>query len=246
MARSHSVPPSLRERRPLAARVARDPGDLLDRDEDAVAAGERELEVVAVLPRPAASEHLLVARDAVVDVDDEVAGRQPLQDVARHDPAKRLGSPDPDRPEQLAVRDEDDAVRPADEPAVEAAADERDRPGRRRLGDPVDDRDRVTGLAEQLGEPRRLVRGEDDPARRPRASRRPRRRRPAARPNGRTGSRQPKRSPDESAPRAIAASVGGSDSQVSSSVRDATSRDFQSRGGEVGRRPVLGQLARRR
>ena len=136
--------------------------DLLDRDEDAVAAGERELEVVAVLPDPAAAEHLLVARDAVVDVDDEVAGRQPLEDVARDDPAERLRAADADGPEQLAIRDERDAVRAAGEPAVEAPADERDRAGRWRLGDPIDDGDGVPGLAEQVGEARRLVRGEDD------------------------------------------------------------------------------------
>ncbi len=63
----------LGQRRPLAARVAGDPPDLLDRDEDPVAARERQLEVVAVLARPAAPEHLLVAGDAVVDVDDQVA-----------------------------------------------------------------------------------------------------------------------------------------------------------------------------
>ena len=58
-----------------------------------------------------------------------------------------------------------------------------------------------------------------------------------ARPGGRTGSRHPNGSPDDSAPRAIAASSGGTDSQVSSSVRDATRRFFQSRGG----RYVAGQ-----
>ena len=86
----------LRERRALAARVARDAVDLLDRDEDPVDARERQLEVVALLAGLAAPEHLLVARDAVVDVDDEVAGRQPLEDVARDDPAHRLGPPDAD------------------------------------------------------------------------------------------------------------------------------------------------------
>ena len=52
-----------------------------------------------------------------------------------------------------------------------------------------------------------------------------------ARPGGRTGSRHPNGSPDESAPRAIATSSGGTDSQVSSRVREATRRPFQSRGG---------------
>ena len=137
--------------------------DLLDRHEDPVAAGERELEVVALLARPAAAEHLLVARDAVVDVDDEVARGQPLEDVARHDPPERPRPADAHGAEQLAVRDEGQAVGAAGEAAVEAALDERDRARRRRLLDPLDDADRVAGLVEQLGEPRRLVRGEHDP-----------------------------------------------------------------------------------
>ena len=130
-------PAELGQRRPLTARVARHPADLLDRHEDPVAAREGQLEVVAILARPAAPEHLLVAGHAVIDVDDQVAGRQPLEDVARHDPAERPRASDPDRPEQLAVGDERQAVRPADEPAVEAALD-RGRPrraaGRRRAG----------------------------------------------------------------------------------------------------------------
>ena len=65
----------LRERRVLAAGVARDPPDLLDRDEDPVLALERELEEVTLVARAgAAPEHPLVAGDAVVDVDHEVAG----------------------------------------------------------------------------------------------------------------------------------------------------------------------------
>ena len=115
--------------------------------------------------------------------------------------------------------------------------------GRWRLGDALDDRDGLAGLFEQVREARRLVRGEDDarPVRAP--ARRRRRPRPAARPNGSVGSRHPKTSPDDSAPRAIAVPTAGSDSQVSSSVREPASRAFQSRGGEVRRRPVLGQLA---
>ena len=153
----------LGERRPLAARVAGDPADLLDRDEDPVAAGERELEVVAILAGAAAPEHLLVARHAVVDVDDEVARREALEDVARDDAPERLRPPDADRPEQLAIGDEREAVGATDEPAVEAALDQRDRARRRRLPHPPDDRDRVAGLAQHVGQPRRLVRGEDDP-----------------------------------------------------------------------------------
>ena len=151
------------EGRPLPAGVAGDPRDLLDRDEDPVAARERELEVVAVLAGAAASEHLLVARDAVVDVDDEVAGRQALEDVARDDAPQRPRPADADGPEQLAVGDEGQPVRAAGEAAVQAAIDERDGPGRRGGLDPLDDRDRVPGLLEELREARRLVRGQDDP-----------------------------------------------------------------------------------
>ena len=232
LARSHSVAAELRQRRALAAGVARDPADLLDRDEDPVAAGERQLEVVAVLAGAAAPQHPLVAGDAVVDVDDEVARRQPLEDVARDDPPQGPRPADPDGPEQLAVGDEGEAVRAAGEAAVEAPLDERDGAGRRRLPHPADDGDRVAGLAEQVGETRRLVRGEDDPGAVARASARPPRRAGRARPGGqdrlapaeRVARRQRRRGPSRR-PRAA------SDSQVSSSVRDATRRPFQSRGG---------------
>ena len=167
----------------------------------------------------------------MIDVDDEVARRQPLEDVARDDPPEGSRPADPDGPEQLAVGDEGEAVRAADEAAVEAPLDERDGARRRRLPHPADDRDRVAGLAEEVGQPRRLVRGEDDPGPVRCASRRRASASRPARPAGRTGSRQPNGSPDDSAPRAIAASSGGTDSQVSSSVREATRRPFQSRGG---------------
>ena len=172
----------LAQLRVLGAAVARDPGDLLDRDEDLVAAGEAQLEVVAVLALGvvAAPEHPLVAGDAVVDVDDEVAGRQALEDVARDDPPHRLRPADADGPEQLAIGDERETVRAAVEAAVQAALDERDRAGRRGLRR-VDDRRGVAGLLEQLREARRLVAGEDDPRRRrPASARRPRRSRRAA------------------------------------------------------------------
>ena len=98
--------------------------------------GEADLEVVALLPRHPAPEHLLVAPDPVVDVDDEIARGEALEDVARHDAPERLGPPDADGPEQLAVGDDDEAVRAAGEPGVEAPRDEGDGAGRRRVGDP--------------------------------------------------------------------------------------------------------------
>ncbi len=155
--------PELAQRRPLAAGVARDPADLLDRHEDPVTAGERQLEVVALLARPAAPQHLLVPRDAMIDVDDEIARRQPFEDVARHDPPQGLRSANADRAEELAVGDEGDAVRAATEPAVQAPADERDRTGRRRLLKSIDHGDAVPGLIEDLGQAGCLVRREDDP-----------------------------------------------------------------------------------
>ena len=148
----------------LGSAVARDPGDLLDRDEDLVCPGEAQLEVVAILAvgLVAAPEHPLVAGDAMIDVDDEIARHEALEDVARHDPAHRLWPANPDAPEQLAVRDERETVRAALEAAVQAPLDDRDR-ARRRGVRGVDDADRMTGLVEELGEAWCLVAGEDDP-----------------------------------------------------------------------------------
>ena len=151
------------ERRMLAARVAADPGDLLDRDVDPVAAGEAQLEVVALLAGAAAPEHLLVAGDAVVDVDDEVAGLEPLEDVPRDDAPEGLRPSDADRAEQLPIGDHDESVGAAGEAAVEAPLDQGDRAGRRRDGEPARDPGRLARLGEQLREARRLVRREDDP-----------------------------------------------------------------------------------
>jgi hypothetical protein len=98
----------------------------------------------------------------VIDVDDQVARGEALEDVAWHDPPQRLGPPDADRPEQLAVGDEGEAVRAPDEAAVEATFDQGDGARRRCLPHPPDDRDRMTGLAKDVGQAWRLVRGEDD------------------------------------------------------------------------------------
>ena len=205
----------------LAARVAGDPADLLDRHEDPVPAGERQLEVVALLARAAAApEHLLVAGDAVVDVDDEVAGRQPLEDVARHDPAQRLGPADADVAEELPVGDEHEPVGTAGEAAVEAALDERHRAGRRGLGH-VGRRPRpVAGLARgaRRGEapgPRRARSGRRracQPARRrrpvrPRAARRQRRLAPAEQVARRLRRHRPSRALGGSTPRSARGSA---------------------------------------
>ena len=52
---------------------------------------------------------------------------------------------------------------PPTNPPLRLRSIEGDRARRRRLPHPLDDRDRVAGLAQHVGQPRRLVRGEDDP-----------------------------------------------------------------------------------
>ncbi len=148
---------------PLAARVPSDPADLLDRDEDPVSRGEADLQEVALVALAGApAQHLFVAGDAVIDMDDQIARRQALEDVPRDDATHRLGPPDADVAEQLAVRDEDQAVRTAGEAAVEAALHEDDGAGRWRLGDGRGDAGRVARLREELGQARRLIGGDDD------------------------------------------------------------------------------------
>ena len=193
-------------------------------------------------PRRAA-EHLLVAGDAMVDVDDEVAGRQPLEDVARDDAPERPGPADADGPEQLAIRDEDQAVRAAGESAVQAALDERDRrraaAARRRARRP-----RPDGRPPPAGSARRAAWSEASTIRAPSAcqpatastSR-------AARPSGSDGSRQPKTSPDDSAPARHRASRRrlGLPGQLEGPRAGEPGLPVARR--QVGRRPVLRQLA---
>ena len=153
----------LGECRALPARVAADARDLLDRHEDPVAAGERELQVVALLTAAAAPKHLLVARHAVVDVHDEIAGRQALEDVARDDPPQGARPANADGAEELAVGDEGEPIRTADEPAIEAAIDQRDGSGWRHLPHPTQDRHGMAGLGQDVCEARSLVRCHHDP-----------------------------------------------------------------------------------
>ncbi len=99
----------------------------------------------------------------MIDVDHEIAGREPLEQVARDDAPERLRAADTDRSEQLPIRDEREPVRPAGEAPVQASAHERDGTERWGVIDAVDDGDAVPGILEDLGEPRRLIRGEHDP-----------------------------------------------------------------------------------
>src|SRR5439155_7099261 len=96
----------------LGAREAADPPDLLDRQGDPIGPREDEVEVVPLEGRSGqgvaaavgASPHrapddAVVARDAVVDVDDDVARRQALEDVTRDDAAQRSRAADAHGPE---------------------------------------------------------------------------------------------------------------------------------------------------
>ena len=98
----------------------------------------------------------------MIDVDDEVARGQPLEDVPRHDPAHRLRPADADVPEELAIGDEDQSFWAAGEAAVQAPIDHGHRAGRGRTVDGVGHARGMPSLFEQLGETWRLVGGDDD------------------------------------------------------------------------------------
>ena len=94
----------------LAAGVARDALDLLHGHPDAPGFREVQLQEVALLaaaPAGRATHESLVARHAVVDVDDDVARLEALQEVPRHDPSHGPGPTHPNRAEELAVGDEE-------------------------------------------------------------------------------------------------------------------------------------------
>ena len=176
-------------------------------------------------------------------MDDEVAGRQPLEDVARHDAPERPRPADPDGPEQLAIRDEGQPVRSAGEPAVQAAVDDRDGAGRRRFGDALDHRDGLARLFQQVREAGRLVRGQDDarPVRAPAGDGIDHARRPAER-------ERRLAPPEDVTGRQGAAGHRGPDGRVGLPGQLQRPRAGQPRlpvlRGEIGGGPVLRQLAR--
>ena len=132
---------------------------------------------------------------------------------------------------------------PPTKPPLRLRSIEGDRARRRRLPHPLDDRDRVAGLAEDVGQARRLVGGEDDPGavgspgrRRPRQVDRHDRAAGPARAS-RTGRPTTARRGPSRRPRA------GPDSQVSSRVRERDEAALPVARRQVRRRPVLRQLA---
>jgi hypothetical protein len=143
----------------LATRVARDPVDLFNRQENPVRAFEAELQVVARRVRAAhgTPHHAAVAGDAVIDMDHQVARHQPFQEVARHDPPKGPRTAHADAAEKLPVGEDDQAVRPVLETAVEAALDQRHRARGGRLQKAGRGSNQRSGLLEELREARGLV-----------------------------------------------------------------------------------------
>ena len=133
LARSHSVPPSLRELRPLPAGVARDAGDLLDRDEDPVAR-RRTRARGSRGPRPARRGGAS-ARSARRRGRCGRRGR-PASAARGCRAARPGGAPSGRRtrtvPNSSRSVTNGQPVRAAAEAAVEAATDERDGAGRRR------------------------------------------------------------------------------------------------------------------
>ena len=115
LVRSQSVPPSSTRVGLLAAGVAADPADLLDRDEDPVAAGEPQLEIVALLARPrrgGASARSGRRRGRCGRPGRPVVSRSRMSRGTTRRSA--FGPPDADRAEQLAVGDHDKPVGAAD------------------------------------------------------------------------------------------------------------------------------------
>src|SRR4029453_13154553 len=73
------------------------------------------------------------------------------------------GASHTNRAEQLAIRDEDEAVRPTGKARVEATFDQCQTPGRRRAGKPGRGRGDDVRLTQALRQSRRLIRRQHDP-----------------------------------------------------------------------------------
>ena len=99
--------------------VAGDLVDLLDGDVDAIVAGIAELEVVAILVADRTADDAAEARDAVIGVDDEVAGLDLREELGAVGGATAEVAALLDEAEQLAVGGElDDPGGGGDGPAL--------------------------------------------------------------------------------------------------------------------------------
>ena len=154
----------LGEGRIIATGIARDAFDLLDRHPHAATFAEVQLEEVALLATAAAggSPHEPgIPRHAVVNVDDDIASFESLEQVTWHHPPHGLWSPHANRAEQFAVGDEGQAVGPTAEATVEAAFEQPETTRRDRRRDATDRSGHDARVPEDLRQTGRLIRGED-------------------------------------------------------------------------------------
>ena len=147
----------LAEGGPGATRVAAYAADLVRRQEDLVLSGEVELQVLLDIAAVLALRHAGIAGDAVVDVDQQVAGLQLADQIASDDPLGRGQAPDAGRAEQFAIGQDHQAQRLVDETAGERAMDQADGAGRRGLAQLRHGRSRQARFLQQLADAAGLV-----------------------------------------------------------------------------------------
>ncbi len=151
--------------RMVATGIAGDALDLFDRYPHATLLSEVQFQEVTLLGaascgRPA--HEAVVARDAVIDVDDGIPGLEALQQVTGHDAAHGPRPAHPHGAEELTVGDEFEPVGATSEAAIEAAFDEGQAAAWHGLTKIGQRGGAHAGFLEDLREAGRLVGGEDD------------------------------------------------------------------------------------
>ena len=150
-------PAELAERRCRTSGVARDAPDLVGWEEDLVRPGEVELEILLDVIAERALGHPDVPSDAVVDVDDVVAGLELADEVSSHHALATRQSPHARRAEELAVGQHEQATRLVPEPRTQGSVDQRHLSSHRCRAELGDRRGRTAGLVEQLADTAGLV-----------------------------------------------------------------------------------------
>ena len=82
----------MERRSALSAQILLHPVEVLDRDEEAVAFGVLELQVLPVRAVRLDEAHALEARDAVIDMNHELVGREVKREFARQVGGARPGA----------------------------------------------------------------------------------------------------------------------------------------------------------
>ena len=154
----------LAQPRSRTAGVAGDAPDLVGRQEDLVRPGEVELQVLLDVAAEGPLRHPGVPGNAMVDMDDVVAGRQLADEVARDDALPAGEATHPRRSEQLMVGEHQQPARFVRESAGQRAVDEADLAFIRRLAQLSRWADGLARFLEQLPHPAGLVGGHDHAA----------------------------------------------------------------------------------